>query len=271
MIIYGATASGKSDFAMRYASCHNGEIVSADSMQIYRGMDIGTAKPSVQDRQNIAHHCIDIVQPNQSFSVASWVQFADLAILDILKRNKLPIIVGGTGLYIKGLLYKHDYVDSDPKIREELETQLQQKGSSYLYQKLYKVDNISATMIGSNDTKRLIRALEIYMVTGKPKSQFTISAIPRYQYQLHEISLDRVELYKRIDKRVDDMIKYGLVQEVETMLPYRNCQSMQGIGYRQLLSYFDGVHTLEQCISQIKQATRNYAKRQLTFFRHQIS
>jgi tRNA dimethylallyltransferase len=268
-VVVGATASGKSAFGMQYANQHNGEIVSADSMQIYRRLDIGTAKPTMQDRLDVPHHCIDIVDPNCSYSVAEWVNCADDAIRHIVDRGRVPIILGGTGLYIKALLYSHRFGDTDPALRLQLQTQLRQLGKYQMHAQLQQVDSISALNINPNDTKRVLRALEIYYTTGVPKSQYNDnSLVKRYEYDLHVMDIDRETLYNRINIRVDDMLSQGLLTEVKQLMQYKDCQSMQGIGYRQLVDYCQGNVDWQTSVYLIKQYTRNYAKRQLTFFRH---
>lgn len=268
-IVVGATASGKSRFAMEYCTKYNGEIVSCDSMQIYQGLDIGTAKPSKLDMQQVRHHCIDIAHPNQAFSVAEWQKYADTAIEEIVARNKMPVVVGGTGLFFKALLYQHNFVATDSRVQSALQLQLKQFGSQHMHDELSKIDSVSAKELNPNDTKRVLRALEIYLISGKPKSHYKIE-IPqkRYNFEKIEIKVERESLYTRIEQRVDEMMASGLLQEVDSLKQYRDCQSMQGLGYKQLIEYLDGKINLDDSIALIKKCTRNYAKRQLTYFRN---
>lgn len=270
-VILGPTAAGKSKFAMEWCSQFGGEIVCADSMQVYTGMDIGTAKPTKQEQEQIAHHCLDLVDPSQNFSVGQWVQCADKAISQICNKGKIPIICGGTGLYVKSLLFKHSFVQADESLRVELQNELDKHGNQHMHNLLSNVDGVSASKINANDTKRVLRALEIYRTTGKPKSQVdTIDKEPRYKADIHVVNMDRDKLYSRIDERVDIMIEQGLVDEVSSLLAYKDCQSMQAIGYKEIVSFLKGDISKHDAIELIKKNTRNYAKRQLTYLRHQF-
>jgi len=273
VVICGATASGKSSFGMEYCLEHNGAIVSADSMQIYQQLNIGTAKPTIEDRRLVQHYCVDMIHPSRSFSVAEWVRHADNSIQDIIQQNKIPVIVGGTGLYIRGLLYDHQYIKSDPIVLSQLQTELEQYGVMHMYEKLSKLDKEFASIIHPNDTKKVIRALEIYQLTGQKKSSLkSVKPTKRYDYEMITIELDRGKLYDRVDNRVDEMVKNGFVDEVKSLMKYKDCQSMQAIGYKQLAEYFGHNNHLKYSVNfvidNIKQFTRNFAKRQLTYFRN---
>ena len=270
VVITGPTAAGKSDLALKLAREQNGEIVCADSMQIYRGLDIGTAKPTAAERTQVPHHCCDIIDPDANFTVTDYIAHADKAIADISARRKLPIICGGTGFYIKGLLWEQSYagVGSDEGLRAELTAEAENRGAEYLYNKLLAADPIAASKIHANDVKRVIRALEIYTLRGAAKSSLADAAPrARYDFRLIGVDTERGELYKRINERVDKMIAAGLEDEVRELTRYKDCQSMQAIGYKQFFDYFEGVRTLGDTVALIKQKTRNYAKRQWTYLR----
>lgn len=272
IVIGGATAVGKSEIALNLAQKYNGEIVSADSMQIYKGLDIGTAKPSKQEQVLVKHHLIDIVEPNAEFSVEDFKELADKAIENILSRGKLPVVVGGTGFYIKNLLYALPTASGkSDEIRKKYNTLVNEGKGADLHKRLQEIDPASADVIHPNDYKRVIRALEIYETTGKARSQFQSSQEPRYNFKMFVIDRDRAKLYERINKRVDVMIEQGLIGEVRTLLENglitQNSQSMQAIGYKEVVSYLKGNITLNDTIELIKKNTRNYAKRQITFFK----
>ena len=266
LVITGPTAVGKSSLTMELASRLGGEIVCCDSMQVYRRLDIGTAKPTRSDQEAVRHHCLDIAEPSERFSVSEYIDNADSAIQDIISRNRLPIICGGTGFFVKGLLYEQSYcgIDGDMALRARLEM----RSNESLYNELLSVDAKSAGCIHANDTKRIIRALEVYLLSGRIKSSLEDGElVPRYDFRLVGIDCDRQELYNRIDNRVDKMIALGLEEEVRGLLKYKDCQSMQAIGYKQFVSYFDGYASMDDTISLIKQKSRNYAKRQWTFLK----
>jgi len=270
LVITGPTAVGKSAFALKLAGERGGEIICCDSMQVYRSLDIGTAKPLAAERAKVPHHCCDIAEPDANFTVTDYITYADKAIADIAARGKLPIVCGGTGFYIKGLLWEQSYagVGSNEELRAKLAAEADERGAEYLYNKLCEADPIAATKIHANDTKRVIRALEICALRGVAKSSLEDgSPRKRYDYSLIGVDMERGELYKRIDDRVDNMISAGLESEVKGLAKYKNCQSMQAIGYKQFFDYFGGVRTLEETIALIKQKTRNYAKRQWTYLR----
>ena len=274
LIITGPTASGKTNFALRCAKQLDGEIISADSMQVYRHLNIGTAKIKKLEMQGIRHHLIDVVNPDQEFSVGQFVTLARDIIEDIFSRNKVPIIVGGTGLYIKSLIYPYTFA-STPKnndVRQKYKDLLEKNGQDYLYNLLKQKDSVASQKVHPNDTKRVIRALEIIELSGKTKSEQNLENItPAYDYLLVAIDLDRQVLYDRINKRVDNMFNSGLVNEVKKLIESKlvtfDCQSMQAIGYKEFKDYFNGTIGLSQLKDLIKQHSRNYAKRQLTFIR----
>lgn len=273
--VIGPTASGKSAAALELAKKYNGEIISADSMQIYKEMDIGTATPTKEEQNEVKHHLINIVSPEEEYSVYHFTQDANKLIKDILNRGKLPIICGGTGLYINSLLYSynHEVKDSDPNIRAELEDIAKtEAGKQQLYEELLKVDPDSAEKIHPNNIKRVIRALEIFRVSGTPKSVLDKSKQKSnlfYEPLLLSPKVDRDELYNRINLRVDQMIENGLLKELKDLdKKYdRNLISMQAIGYKELFPYLDGEKTLNECVEELKKETRHFAKRQLTWFR----
>ncbi len=275
LVITGPTASGKTDFAISCAKNFNGEIISADSMQIYKYLNIGTAKPTDDEKCQAVHHLVDIVNPDEEFSVQQFVTLAQEKIADIFSRDKLPIVVGGTGLYIKSLLFPYSFCSApkNTKIREEYSRILTEKGKDFLFEILLKKDPISAQKIHKNDTKRVIRALEILETQGENKTSRNIadSIIPRYDYLLVAIDYPREKLYERINARVDKMFEQGLINEVGTLKNsgkiHEKNQSMQAIGYKELFKYFSSELTLDETKELIKKNTRNYAKRQLTFIR----
>ncbi|MFO7153400.1 MAG: tRNA (adenosine(37)-N6)-dimethylallyltransferase MiaA [Caldicoprobacter oshimai] len=277
VVIVGPTAVGKTRLSIELAKALNGEIVSADSMQIYRYMDIGTAKPTAEERQGIPHHMMDIIDPGQEFSVAEYQRLATQAIDDIHSRNKLPIVVGGTGLYIKSLLYPMNFTDAsyDQEFRKELQRQAETMGKEYLHKKLQAVDPKTAARLHPNDVRRVIRALEVYHLTGKPMSEYNQELEKmdyKYNVAMIGLTMDRAKLYERINQRVDEMIEKGLLDEVKQLLDRgytRDMISMQGLGYKELIDYLQGRVSLEEAIYILKRETRRYAKRQLTWFRAQ--
>jgi len=277
IVIVGPTAVGKSDLAFDLALKINGEIVSADSMQIYKLMDIGTAKPEVSKRNIVRHYMIDIVYPDEEYSVALYKQDAEKAIEKIYSKNKIPIVVGGTGLYINSIINKVNYSESGPdkNFREQLDNLSNEKGIEYLHNMLYKIDPVSAKKISVNDKKRIIRALEVYYRTGKPISYYqqlsNNQPNTKYNTLIFGLTMNRTILYDRIERRVDIMINKGLVEEVRSLLSMgydERLNSMQAIGYRQILGYLRGKLGLNEAINLIKRDTRRYAKRQLTWFRN---
>lgn len=270
IIIGGPTAVGKSALAVNLAEKFNGEIVSADSMQIYRRLNIGTGKITEAEARGIPHRMIDILDPDERYSVGQYLIDASREINDILDKNKLPIVVGGTALYLNALINGMNFSDADrsDKVRDKWKKIASENGNQFVYDHLIEIDPESAAKISANDTKRIIRAIEIFEVTGKPKSQSATTAICPYDYAFFIMTRERTELYAAIEARVDKMFEYGLINEVKALETYKNCQSMQAIGYKQLCEYFDGkFDSTESVKNEIKKLSRNYAKRQMTFFR----
>lgn len=276
--VVGPTASGKTRLGVSLAEKFSGEIISADSMQVYKSMDIATAKPSKDEMKGINHHLISFLSPEESFSVASFIKLAHKAADDIKERNKLPIIVGGTGLYIDYFLSGISLLElaRDEKVRSALNERLKSEGAEVLLTELKKIDPQTAEMLHLNDTKRIIRALEVFMTTGKTLSQQNeLSRSSPSKYNSLYIGLnykDRKLLYERIDKRVDEMIKIGLLSEAESYFSkYKSETAKEAIGYKELKPFFDNEKTLEECVCSLKTATRRYAKRQITWFRRNES
>ena len=275
IVIVGPTASGKTALSIELAKKIDGEIVSCDSMQIYKDMDIGSAKPSLEEMQDIKHYMIDIASPEERFSVAEYKKQAEFAIEEILSEGKMPIVVGGTGLYADSLIYGIEYpkIEFDENFREELEKQAEtEEGLKDLYDKAKKIDEQAIEKISKNDKKRIIRILEIYHQTGKTKTELEVESRKnevKYDFKVFAINMDRQILYDRINKRVDLMIENGLIQEVENLLKKYNefPTAMQGLGYKEVVEYLNSELTKEEMIDKIKQETRRYAKRQLTWFR----
>ncbi|EEM15949.1 MULTISPECIES: tRNA (adenosine(37)-N6)-dimethylallyltransferase MiaA [Bacillus] len=275
-VIIGPTAVGKTKLSIDLAKALNGEIISGDSMQIYRTMDIGTAKATMEEMEGIPHYMIDIKNPEDSFSVAEFQELVRGYIREITERGKLPIIVGGTGLYIQSVLYDYQFTDEagDPVYREELEKLATEHGVEYVHEKLREVDPESASRIHMNNVRRVIRALEIFHTTGQKMSDQLEKQENEllYDVSLIGLTMDRGMLYDRINLRVDLMVKQGLLQEVKDLYEngVRDCQSIQAIGYKELYNYFEGHVSLEEAIMQLKTNSRRYAKRQLTWFRNKM-
>lgn len=275
IVIAGATASGKTAMSIKLALKINGEIVNADSMQVYKHMDIGTAKPAMHERKGIPHHLIDIVEPAERFSVAQYTAAAHRCIKDIHSKGKTPVLVGGTGLYIDSVVRNIKYAECgiDEGYRAELNLIAQQKGADCLHGMLEKIDPLSARTIHPADVKRTIRALEVYKLTGQTITEQKLQSQLEgaiYNTRMFSIDIDRNELYNRINARVETMFKNGLADEVSTLFKMgidERFTSMQGIGYKETLHYIKGVATLEETKSIIARNTRRYAKRQLTWFR----
>ena len=274
IVICGPTASGKTALSIELAKKINGEIVSCDSMQIYKEMDIGTAKPTKEEMQEIPHYMINTIFPNERYSVADYKKDAKKAIREIIKNGKVPIIVGGTGLYVDSLIYEIEYPDIkfDEKYRQELEEQVRKDGLEKLYNKAKKIDPEAMLKISSNDKKRILRVLEIYKATGKTKTEQERKSRekePEFDYLVYGLNMPREKLYERINLRVDIMIKQGLIKEVEKIYKKYNefPTAMQGLGYKEVVEYLEGHLTKEEMIEKIKQETRRYAKRQMTWFR----
>ena len=274
IVICGPTASGKTALEVELAKKINSEIISCDSMQIYKDMNIGTAKPTKQEMQGIKHYLIDIISPNERFSVADYKLEAKKAIKEILNKGKTPIIVGGTGLYLNSLIYEIEYpkIEFDEKYRKKLEERVKKEGLKTLYEEATKIDEEATKEISPNDEKRILRILEIYKATGKNKTYQEKESRKKeveYNYIVYGLNWDRQVLYDRINKRVDNMIKDGLIQEVEDILKkYKEFPTaMQGLGYKEVVEYLKKEITKEEMIEKIKMETRRYAKRQLTWFR----
>lgn len=273
-ILGGPTGVGKTELSLKIAKLLDGEIISADSMQIYKYMDIGSAKIKKEEMQGIPHHLIDFIDPHLSFSVAEYKCLAEEKINEIYSRGKTPIIVGGTGLYINSILYNYDFNSSykDEAFRKEMENVALEFSKDYLHNLLKDIDPSSYEKLYPNDVKRVIRALEVYKLTGKTITQINLDkeSSLAYKPRYYVLTMDREILYKRINERVDIMLKDGLLEEVlklKNMGLTADMQSMKGIGYKEILLYYMGKVTLEESISAIKQGSRNYAKRQLTWFR----
>lgn len=273
IVIVGPTASGKTSLSIEIAKRFNGEIISADSMQIYKYMDIATAKPTAEEMQGIKHHLIDFLSPCEKFSVAKYKELCYGCIDDIIERNKLPIIVGGTGLYIDTVVNNTVFLEGDSSdIRNTLEKNCEENGIESLYEKLKKIDPQSAEKLHLSDKKRIIRALEVYYSTGKTISeQNRLSHTEKSKYDFIIIGLnanDREILYNRINSRVDLMIESGLIEEAQNFYNSDfSLTAVQAIGYKELKPYLDGFCTLEEAKEKLKMETRRYAKRQLTWFR----
>ena len=271
-VICGPTASGKTALGVELAKRLDGEVISADSMQIYKGLDIASAKPSEEEKQGIAHHLMDFLPLNQAFSVADYVELAHNCIKEVTSRGKLPIIAGGTGLYISSLINNITFDDtgSDPAFRAEMREFAAQNGNEALRKKLEEIDPDAAARLHPNNVNRIIRALEVYHLSGttmtlvQEKSRQQESS---YRSCIIMPDFPREKLYRRIDLRVDNMIRRGLVEEAREFFTHTDhVTSAQAIGCKELKPYLDGEKSLEECVERLKQATRNYAKRQLTWF-----
>lgn len=274
IVVVGPTASGKTALAVDLAKRYNGEVISADSMQIYKNMSIGTAKPTLTEMDGIPHHLIDFVDPADSFSVADYVTVAHKVIEDVISRGKLPIIAGGTGLYVNSLVedIRFDDTKSDEGIRRELEEFSKENGVDALFEILQKIDPIASETIDKNNIPRVIRAIEVYRLTGTTLTEQKIKSreVPsRYNALKIGISFEnRALLYKRINKRVDIMLSNGLLNEAEEIFNSSYYKTaLQAIGYKELFAYFKGEVSCETAIDKLKQGSRRYAKRQLTWFR----
>lgn len=274
IVICGPTASGKTALSIELAKKINGEIVSADSMQIYKDMNIGSAKVTNEEMQGIKHYMIDCVSPDERFSVADYKTNAKNAIEEIIKKGKTPIVVGGTGLYIDALIYEIEYKDIriDENYRKKLQEIEKNQGLEVLYKKALGIDPKAMEKISQNDSKRIMRVLEIYKATGKNKTEqeaeSRLKEIP-YDYKVFALTMNREKLYERINKRVDIMIENGLIDEVKNLLEKYSefPTAMQGLGYKEVRDYLQEKITKDEMIEKIKQESRRYAKRQLTWFR----
>ncbi len=273
IVICGPTASGKTALSIELAKQIDGQIVSADSMQIYKDMDIGSAKPTIEEMCGIKHYMIDFVLPDSRYSVADYQRQATISIEEILKNGKTPIVVGGTGLYVDSLIYgiKYNEIEFDEEYREKLENIVKKEGLDKLYEMAVQIDYEAMQKISKNDKKRILRVLEIYHQTRKTKTQQEAESKEeiKYDYKVFAINMDREILYDRINRRVDIMISQGLIEEVQNILKKYNTYptAMQALGYKEIRQYLEGELTKQEAIEKIKQETRRYAKRQLTWFR----
>lgn len=273
IILTGPTAVGKTDLSIQLAKAVDAEIVSADSMQIYKYMDIGSAKVTEEEMQGVKHYLVDEIEPDMPFSVSEYKRMAEEYIDEISSREKNVIVTGGTGLYLNSLIYDMDFGKSDAnqELREELNKELEENGPAYMYEKLVSLDKEAAERIHPNNTKRVIRAIEVAM-SGEKMNDFSkdLRYNKKYRPIIIVLNRDRQALYDRINLRVDIMLKNGLIEEVKGLLEKgytKDMISMQGIGYKEIIKYFDGEYTLDEAIEIIKRDSRRYAKRQLTWFR----
>lgn len=276
IILTGPTAVGKSELSIKLAKAINGEIISADSIQVYKELNIGSAKIMPGEMQGIKHYLIDVLDPKEDFNVFIFKKMAKVAINDIISQGKIPIIVGGTGFYIQSIIYDIDFDEEDnSKIRLELEELAREKGNDYIHGELAKVDKASAMKIHPNNTKRVIRALEYYRLNNKPISLHNETERAKeavFDAKYFVLNDKRELLYERINKRVDKMIELGLVYEVRGLLDKgldSSYNSMQGIGYKEIVEYLEGKCSLDDAVFNIKKNTRHFAKRQLTWFRRE--
>jgi tRNA dimethylallyltransferase len=273
MIVYfllGPTASGKTKLSIELAKKLNAEIISCDSMCVYKGMDILTSKPFMSDRRKIRHHLIDIISPAKEFSAAEYRRMALEKIEDILKRGKVPLFVGGSGLYVKAVIDGlFPSAEKDLRFRKEQEALAKKYGRGYLYRKLKKIDRISADKIHPNDLRRIIRALEIYHTEKKRPSELRLNREPlRYEFKIFGLKLDRDKLYKNIDDRVEQMFKRGIVEEVRRLSKRKlSITAQKALGHSEVLGYLKGSYSLDEAKALLKKHTRHFARRQLTWFR----
>lgn len=273
IILTGPTAVGKTDLSINLAKELNAEIISADSMQIYEYMDIGSAKVTYEEMDGVKHYLIDEVKPDYPFSVSEFQERANQYIEEITKKGKKVIVTGGTGLYLNSLIYNMDFARSDAndELREQLAQELEEYGIDHMYNKLKELDEESANRIHKNNTKRVIRAIEVAL-SGKKMNDFSndLKYNEKYEPIIIVLNRDREHLYERVNKRVDIMMNQGLVEEVKNLLDWgytKDMTSMQGIGYKEVIKYLDGEYTFDEAIEIIKRDSRRYAKRQLTWFR----
>ncbi|MTI79487.1 MAG: tRNA (adenosine(37)-N6)-dimethylallyltransferase MiaA [Firmicutes bacterium] len=275
LAIVGPTATGKTAVGVQLALHLNGEIVSTDSMLVYKGMDIGTAKPTTEERQGVPHHMIDVVMPNEDYSVAKYQQEAERVVATIHNSGKLPILVGGTGLYLRAVVDKYNFESpmTDENLRHQLQILSQEKGKDWLHHQLAEVDPEAAEKIHQNNVRRVIRALEVYKLTGKRFSSLQKADYQpniKYNTLIVGLTMPREILYQRIEKRVDKMLEMGLVSEVDKLLQQGvnpTATSMQGLGYKEIAAYLKGELSLDKAVELIKRDTRRFAKRQFTWFK----
>ncbi|WP_217585533.1 tRNA (adenosine(37)-N6)-dimethylallyltransferase MiaA [Lentibacillus saliphilus] len=274
--IVGPTAVGKTDLSIEVAKRFNGEIISGDAMQVYKGMDIGTAKATIEEREGIPHHMLDIKQPDEPFSVADFQSHVYACIEDIIARNKLPILVGGSGLYVQAVIHHYQFAEHkrNEAFTQKLETFAEANGVEALYEKLVVIDPEHARTIHPNNYRRVIRALDIYESTGLTMTEYQQAQVNNQPYDAYLIGLemDRASLYDRINQRVDKMVATGLIQEVEYLynMGYEHEQAMKAIGYKELIPYLKGEIGLTEAIEHLKQNSRRFAKRQYTWFKNKM-
>ncbi|ARK30916.1 tRNA (adenosine(37)-N6)-dimethylallyltransferase MiaA [Halalkalibacter krulwichiae] len=277
IVIAGPTAVGKTALGVKLAKKYQGEVISGDSMQVYKGMDIGTAKVTPDEMNGVVHHLIDILEPNEAFSVADFKERCTPLITAINQKEKLPLIVGGTGLYVNSIIkgYEFDSKPTDEDYRQELEQLAFTIGKDELHKMLEREDPKAAQLIHPNNVRRVIRALEVTRATGKPFSsqQIEEQGESKYDVAIIGLTMDRTKLYERINMRVDLMVEQGLIEEVRSIYDkgIRDCQSVQAIGYKEIYDYFEGRYSLEDAIETLKKNSRRYAKRQLTWFRNKTN
>lgn len=277
LILTGPTAVGKTDLSIALAKKINGAVISADSMQVYRGMDIGSAKVTPEEMQGVKHYLIDVLDPEDEFHVVRFQEMAKAALKEIYANGQIPIIAGGTGFYIQALLYDIDFTEQeeDTALREHYAALAQEYGNEYLHEMLRRVDPVSAEIIHANNVKRTIRALEYFEKTGEPISRHNEQERAKespYDFRYFVLTDERVHLYERIDRRVDMMLEAGLVDEVKRLRDqgcHKGMVSMQGIGYKEILSWLEGEISYEEAVYLLKRDTRHFAKRQLTWFRRE--
>ena len=277
IVLTGPTAVGKTSLSISLAKAVNGEIISADSMQVYKGMDIGSAKIRKEEMQGVTHYLVDILEPEEEFHIVKFQELAKAALEEIYAKGKIPILVGGTGFYIQAVTRDIDFTQAEQETsyREELEQFAKEKGAEYLHEKLREVDYKSAENIHANNVKRVIRALEFYHQNGTPISEHNEEQKQQtspYNLAYFVLTAPREILYERIDRRVDQMMEEGLLEEVKSLRErgcHRGMVSMQGLGYKEILAYLEGEYPLEEAVRILKRDTRHFAKRQLTWFRRE--
>lgn len=277
IVLTGPTAVGKTSLSISLAKAVNGEIISADSMQVYKGMDIGSAKIRKEEMQGVTHYLVDILEPEEEFHIIKFQELAKAALEEIYAKGKIPILVGGTGFYIQAVTRDIDFTQAEQETsyREELEQFAKEKGAEYLHEKLREVDSKSAENIHANNVKRVIRALEFYHQNGTPISEHNEEQKQQtspYNLAYFVLTAPREILYERIDRRVDQMMEEGLLEEVKSLRErgcHRGMVSMQGLGYKEILAYLEGEYPLEEAVRILKRDTRHFAKRQLTWFRRE--
>ncbi len=274
--IAGPTACGKTAVSVELARLIDGEIISADSMQVYKGMDIGTAKITEDEKKGIKHYLIDSLSPNEDFSIAVFQKLAKEALTEIYSHNKMPILVGGTGFYVNGLIYDNDFTpgEKDNDLRAALENTANEKGNDYVYDMLRSLDPEYAVTVHPNNVKRVIRAIEYIKDTGEKFSEYNKRERlrePAYTVKSYILNMDRAMLYDRIEKRIDIMLEQGLVEEVKGLMAKYDTSlvSMKGLGYKEIIDYLKGEYSLDDAVYILKRDTRHFARRQLTWFRHQ--